>query len=112
MPASHVVEIKFDRPRDTPAGDVSKLRGLLMKQEGKVHGAPLEGEAAKVTPGYFMIALASGAPQLQRNLKLLKDYPGFEVVVDYSNGSKAILLIDKGAAGEQAFKEAFAAWGQ
>jgi hypothetical protein len=112
MPASHVVEIKFDRPRDTPSGDVSKLRGLLMKQEGKVHGAPLEGEAAKVTPGYFMIALASGAPQLQRNLKLLKDYPGFEVVVDYSNGSKAILLIDKGAAGEQAFKEAFAAWGQ
>ena len=112
MPASHVVEIKFDRPRDMPAGDVSKLRGLLMKQEGKVHGAPLEGEAAKVTPGYFMIALASGAPQLQRNLKLLKDYPGFEVVVDYSNGSKAILLIDKGASGEQAFKEAFAAWGQ
>jgi hypothetical protein len=112
MPASHVVEIKFDRPRDTPSGDVSKLRGLLMKQEGKVHGALLEGEAAKVTPGYFMIALASGAPQLQRNLKLLKDYPGFEVVVDYSNRSKAILLIDKGTSGEQAFKEAFAAWGQ
>ena len=112
MPASHLVEIKFDRPRDTRSGDVSKLRGLLMKQEGKVHGAPLEGEAAKVTPGYFMIALASSAPQLQRNLKLLKDYPGFEVVVDYSNGSKAILLIDKGASGEQAFKEAFAAWGQ
>ena len=112
MPASHLVEIKFDRPRDTPSGEISKLHGLLMKQEGKVHGAPLEGEAAKVTPGYFMIALASGAPQLQRNLKLLKDYPGFEVVVDYSNGSKAILLIDKGASGEQAFKEAFAAWGQ
>jgi hypothetical protein len=112
MPASHVVEIKFDRPRDTPYGEISKLHGLLMKQEGKVHGAPLEGEAAKVTPGYFMIALASGTQQLQRNLKLLKDYPGFEVVVDYSNGSKAILLIDKGASGEQAFKEAFAAWGE
>jgi hypothetical protein len=112
MPASHVVEIKFDRPRDTPSGEISKLRGLLMKQEGKIHGAPLEGEAAKVTPGYFMVALASGATQLQRNLKLLKDYPGFEVVVDYSNGSKAILLIDKGASGEQAFKDAFAAWGQ
>jgi len=112
MPASHVVEIKFDRPRDTPYGEISKLHGLLMKQEGKIHGAPLEGEAAKVTPGYFMVALASGATQLQRNLKLLKDYPGFEVVVDYSNGSKAILLIDKGASGEQAFKDAFAAWGQ
>ena len=53
-----------------------------------------------------------GTQQLQRNLKLLKDYPGFEVVVDYSNGRKAILLIDKGTSGEQAFKEAFAAWGQ
>ena len=112
MPASHLVEIKFDRPRDTPSGEISKLHGLLMKQEGKIHGAPLEGEAAKVTSGYFMIALASGPQQLQRNLKLLKDYPGFEVVVDYSNGRKAILLFDKGPSGEQAFKEAFAAWGQ
>jgi len=112
MPASHLVEIKFDRPRDAPSGEISKLHGLLMKQEGKIHGAPLEGEAAKVTSGYFMIALASGPQQLQRNLKLMKDYPGFEVVVDYSNGRKAILLIDKGTSGEQAFKEAFAAWGQ
>jgi hypothetical protein len=112
LPASHVVEIKFDRPRDTPYGEISKLHGLLMKQEGKVHGAPLEGEAAKVTPGYFMVALASGAPQLQHNLKLLKENSWFEVVIDYSNGSKAILALDKGATGEQAFKEAFAAWGQ
>jgi hypothetical protein len=112
MPASHVVEIKFDRPREAPYGEVSKLHGFLMKQEGTVHGAPLEGEAAKVTSGHFMVALASGAPQLQRNLKLLKENSWFEVVIDYSNGSKAILAIDKGASGEQAFKEAFAAWGQ
>jgi hypothetical protein len=112
MPASHVVEIKFDRPREAPYGEVSKLHGFLMKQEGTVHGAPLEGEAAKVTSGHFMVALASGAPQLQRNLKLLKENSWFEVVIDYSNGSKAILALDKGASGEQAFKEAFAAWGQ
>jgi hypothetical protein len=112
LPASHVVEIKFDRPRDTPNGEISKLHGLLVKQEGKIHGIPLEGEAAKVTTGYFMVALASGAPQLQRNLKLLKENSWFEVVIDYSNGNKAILAMDKGASGEQAFKEAFAAWGQ
>jgi len=112
MPASHVVEIKFDRPRDAPYGEVSKLHGLLMKQDGKVHGAPLEGEAAKVTPGYFMVGLASGASQLQRNIKLLKENTWFEVVISYSNGSKAILAIDKGSSGEQAFKEAFAAWGE
>jgi hypothetical protein len=58
------------------------------------------------------VALASGALQLQHNLKLLKEDPWFEVVIGYSNGHKAILAIDKGASGEQAFKEAFAAWGQ
>jgi hypothetical protein len=110
MPASHVVEIKFDRPKDAP--EVSKLHGLLMKQVGGVHGAPLEGESAKVTPGYFMVALASGTQQLQRNLKLLKDDSQFEVVIGYSNGNKAILAIDKGASGEQVFKQAFAAWGE
>ena len=112
MPASHVVEIKFDRPQNAASGEISKLHGLLMKQEGKVHGAPLEGEAVKVTPGYFMVGLASGAAQLQRNLKLLKENSLIELVISYSNGSKAILAVDKGASGEQAFNEAFAAWGQ
>ena len=112
LPASHVVEIKFDRPRDAPNGEISKLHGLLVKQDGKIHGVPLEGEAAKVTSGYFMVALSSGAQQLQRNLKLLKENPSFEVVIDYTNGHKALLVIEKGASGEQAFKEAFAAWGQ
>jgi hypothetical protein len=112
LPASHVVEIKFDRPRDAANGEIAKLHGLLMKQEGKTHGIPLEGEAVKVTSEYFMVALSSGAPQLQRNLKLLKEQSRFEVVLVYGNGSKAILVMDKGAPGEQAFKEAFAAWGQ
>jgi hypothetical protein len=35
-----------------------------------------------------------------------------EVVLVYGNGNKAILVMDKGVPGEQAFKEAFAAWGQ
>ncbi len=112
LPASHVVDIKFDRPRDAANGEISKLHGLLMKQEGKIHGIPLEGEAAKVNSGYFMVALSSGASQLQRNLKLLKENSRFEVVLVYGNGNKAILIVDKGAPGEQAFKEAFAAWGE
>jgi hypothetical protein len=112
LPASHVVEIKFDRPRDAANGEISKLHGLLMKQEGKTHGSPLEGEAVKVTSEYFMVALSSGVPQLQRNLKLLKENSRLEVVLVYGNGNKAILVMDKGVPGEQAFKEAFAAWGQ
>jgi hypothetical protein len=112
LPASHVVEIKFDRPRDTANGDISKLLGLLVKQEGKTHGIPLEGETVKVTSGYFMVALSSSESQLQHNLKVLKENPWIEVVFVYGNGSKAILVLDKGAPGAQAFNDAFAAWGQ
>jgi hypothetical protein len=49
---------------------------------------------------------------MQRNLKLLKENSWLDVMIVYRNGSRAVLAIDKGPSGEQAFNEAFAAWGQ
>jgi hypothetical protein len=112
LSASHVAEIKFDMPRDSPYGDISEVRGLVMKADETIRGTRLDGEAAKVTPGYFLVALASAAQQMQRNVKLLKENSWLDVMIVYRNGSRAILAIDKGPSGEQAFTEAFAAWGQ
>ncbi|MGA2129910.1 MAG: hypothetical protein ABSG76_27575, partial [Xanthobacteraceae bacterium] len=112
LSASHVAELSFDMPPDSPYVEISEVRGLVMKAGETVHGAKLDAEAAKVTPGYFMVALAAGAQQMQRNLKLLKENSWLDVMIVYRNGSRAVLAIDKGPSGEQAFNEAFAAWGQ
>jgi hypothetical protein len=47
-----------------------------------------------------------------RNLQLLKERSWFDVPLVYVNQRRAIIAIEKGAPGERAFNEAFAAWGE
>ncbi len=46
---------------------------------------------------------------MHRNLEMLKERPWFGIPIVYNNGRRAILAIEKGAPGERAFQEAFAA---
>ncbi len=47
---------------------------------------------------------------MHRNLEMLKKRPWFGITIVYNNGRRAILAIEKGAPGERAFQETFAAW--
>ena len=51
-------------------------------------------------------------PDRARNLQLLKERSWFDVPLVYVNQRRAIIAIEKGAPGERAFNEAFAAWGE
>jgi hypothetical protein len=112
LPASHTVEIVFKFPPDFPAGGISSVPGILMKQAEQTRGVPLAGLAAKVTNGVFLIALSSAEPEKERNLQLLKDRPWFDIPVVYNNNRRAILAIEKGNPGERVFAEAFKVWKQ
>src|SRR5262249_10705213 len=65
LPASHTVEIVFKLPSDFPAGGVSNVPGILMKQAEQTRGTPLSGLAVKVTNGFFLIALSPAASDPQ-----------------------------------------------
>jgi hypothetical protein len=108
--ASHVFELRFNVPSDPPHGEISKVQGLALKQSEKVRGSLLAGQTLKVMPGYFLVTLSSVQPDMQRNLKLLKEDPWFDIMFLYSNGNRAILAIEKGTAGEKAFAQAFGQW--
>jgi hypothetical protein len=112
MPASHIMEVKFNWPDDVTHSGVDVLKGVSMKAVESARGAPLSALTAKVTPKYFMIALSSGDVDMKRNVLLLKGKEWFDIPIVYSSGSRAVLAIEKGADGDRAFKEAFAAWGQ
>ena len=43
LPASHTVEIVFKLPTDFPAGGISNVPGILMKQAEQTRGVPLSG---------------------------------------------------------------------
>jgi len=112
LPASHTIEIVFTLPSDTPSGGVQKVPGVLMKQAEQTRGVPLAGLAVPVTPGYFLIGLSSLESDMQRNVQLLKERSWFDIPIIYNNNRRAILAMEKGTPGEQAFNQAFATWKQ
>ena len=112
LPATHTVEIMVKLPADFPAGGISNVPGILMKQAEQTRGVPLAGLAVKVTPGFYMIGLSNLDADKERNLQMLKERGWFDIPVVYNNNRRAILAMEKGAPGERAFADAFKAWKQ
>jgi hypothetical protein len=112
LPASHMVEIAFTLPPNSPHGGISNIPGILMTYDGMTPGVPLNGVAAKVAANSFLIGLSSVDVNVQRNIELLKERPWFDIPVIYGDGKRVIIAVEKGPPGERAFAEAFAIWGQ
>jgi hypothetical protein len=110
LPASHTIEILFNLPADFPGGGIANVPGIMMKQSEQQRGTPLAGLAVKVTNGFFLIGLSSVDTDMQRNMQMLKERPWFDIPVVYTNGSRALLAMEKGTPGDRAFADAFAAW--
>jgi hypothetical protein len=70
------------------------------------------GLAVKVTDGFFLIGLSNVEADYTRNLQLLKERSWCDMPLVYVNQRRAIIAIEKGAPGERAFNDAFAAWGE
>jgi hypothetical protein len=112
LPASHTAELTFILPSDFAGGGVGNVPGILMKSNEQARGTPLAGLAVKVTDGFFLVGLSNVDADRQRNLQLLKERSWFDVPLVYVNQRRAIIAIEKGAPGERAFTDAFAAWGE
>ncbi|MFG1394708.1 hypothetical protein [Xanthobacter agilis] len=112
LPASHTIEISFKLPQDFAFGGVANVPGVRAKPSQQAQGAPLAGLSVKVSPTLFLIGLSPSAADRQRNLALLQLSPWFDVPVVYTNNKKAVFVFEKGQAGDQAFNDAFSAWGE
>src|SRR6266404_5215073 len=112
LPASHTAELTFILPPDFSGGGVGNVPGILMKSNEQARGTPLAGLAVKVTDGFFLVGLSNVEADRTRNLQLLKERSWFDVPLVYVNQRRAIIAIEKGAPGERAFNDAFAAWAE
>lgn len=110
LPASHTIEIMFKLPADFAGSGIANVPGILMKQSEQARGTPLAGLAVKVTNGFFLVGLSAVETDVQHNIQLLKERPWFDIPIVYTSGGRAILAMEKGPPGDQAFAEAFAAW--
>ncbi|MFG1427514.1 hypothetical protein [Roseixanthobacter glucoisosaccharinicivorans] len=112
LPASHTIEIGFTLPQDFPYGGITNVPGIRMKQTEAAQGAPLVGLSVRVNPTYFLVGLSAVPADRQRNIQLLQSRPWIDIPVVYTNNKRAIIAFEKGAPGEQAFQDAFTAWGE
>jgi hypothetical protein len=112
LPASHTAELTFILPQNFDGGGVGNVPGILMKSNEQARGTPLAGLAVKVTDGFFLVGLSNVDADRSRNLQLLKERSWFDIPLVYANQRRAIIAIEKGAPGERAFQDAFAAWGE
>ncbi|WP_417686990.1 hypothetical protein [Roseibium sp.] len=110
LPASHLVEIKYNFPETFAAGDVVNVPGLVMKPTEEARGDALIGASVKVSPGYFWIALSNINSETERNIGLLRERGWIDIPMLYENGKRGILTLEKGETGSAAVEQALAAW--
>lgn len=111
VPASHIIEVEFDLPPNFDLGAVSSVPGMRAKASEGAQGAPLAGLAVRVAPNFFLIGLSAQNVDIQRNLGLLLTRNWLDLPIVFESGRRAILVLEKGQAGDQAFRQTFAAWG-
>ena len=110
LPASHVIELLFEVPKDFSGGGVANVQRLALKDTEQARGEPLIGVAGKISDNFFIIALNNLDQAVQNNLSLLQSEQWIDIPLAYASGRRALMSIEKGIPGDRAFKEAIAAW--
>ncbi|WP_407049943.1 hypothetical protein [Methyloraptor flagellatus] len=112
FPASHLIEMKFMTPPDFDGKSIVNVPGMIMKNTEQDRGEPLTGASAKVSNGYFWIALGANPADRTKNLSLIKDRGWIDIPILYETNRRAILTLEKVGAGDRVVADAFSAWGQ
>jgi hypothetical protein len=109
LPASHYIEVQFNQTADAYGG-IAQVPAVRMKNTADAQGLPLAGLSVRVMQGFFLIGLSAIETDRDRNLQLLFSQQWVDIPFVYNNGRRAVLTFEKGVAGENAMKEAQAAW--
>jgi hypothetical protein len=99
--ASHTIEIMFTLPPDFVHGRVINVPRIVMKEGETAPGIPLKSVAVKITPRLFQIGLSNIGTDRQRNIELIKELSWIDLPIVYSDGSLAILGIEKAPLGDR-----------
>jgi hypothetical protein len=110
LPASHIVEIVFSTGAGFEGGAIDSVQRIAMKSTEQDRGNALIAVPAKITDDFHMIALNDFPDALKTNLELLRSRDWLDIPLAYRNGRRALLTLQKGPAGKQAFEQALREW--
>ncbi len=81
-----------------------------MKRTEQDRGDPLVAVSAKVTDDTYLVALNDFEDVMKANLDLLSTRGWIDMPISYRNGRRALLTLDKGAAGKAVFDQVIKEW--
>ena len=110
LPASHLIELVFAVPDDFSGGAVDQVSRFVLKQSEQGRGDGLVGVPARIADGIFLIALNNLEQARQQNESLMQSRDWIDIPLQYRTGRRALMTIEKGAAGSKVFEEVFEAW--
>jgi hypothetical protein len=110
LPASHIIEIVFNLPKDFEEGNVDSIQRIAFKQTEQDRGNPLIAVPAKITDDFHMVALNDDADARKVNLELMKTRGWIDIPISYRNGRRALITLEKGATGSAVFDKVMAEW--
>ncbi len=110
LPASHLIELAFQVPPNFEGGAIDNVQRVALKATEQDRGDALIAVPAKVTDDVYMVALNDFPDARKTNLDLLKNRNWIDIPVVYRNGRRALLTMEKGPTGTDAFNKAIAEW--
>ena len=110
LPASHLIEFEFTPGPLFDGDEINNIAGVIAKPEEQKNGAQLKGAIVKVSERIFWVAMSAQAADLASNTDALQQQNWFDIPVVFKSGKRAILTLEKGAAGKKAIEEAFKTW--
>ncbi|KAA1182460.1 hypothetical protein FP026_10325 [Rhizobium tropici] len=110
LPASHLIELAFQVPPTFEGGAIDNVQRVALKATEQDRGDALIAVPAKVTDDVYMVALNDFPDARKTNLDLLKSRNWIDIPVVYRNGRRALLTMEKGPTGTDAFNKAISEW--
>jgi hypothetical protein len=110
LPASHLVEIVFSVPPNFEGGSIDSVQRISMKRTEQDRGDALIAVPAKITDDFHMIALNDYPDARKSNLDLMATRNWIDIPITYRNGRRALLTMEKGGTGTDAFNTAIKEW--
>ncbi|MCO5064735.1 MAG: hypothetical protein M9924_09975 [Rhizobiaceae bacterium] len=111
LPASHIIEMIFLTPQNFEGGGIDNVLRVALKSSEQDAGTPLSGIPAKISDGFFLIALNDAQQDMDANMRLLRERSWLDVPIVYKSGRRALITMEKGIPGEKVFDDVLKAWG-
>ena len=110
LPASHIIEMVFIAPDGFDGGGIENVLRIVFKDSEQSAGNPLLGIPAKISDGFFLLALTDSKADIEANTSMMRGLDWLDIPLVYNSGRRALITLEKGVPGAKAFDEVLNAW--